>query len=248
MPIGYVWLEFEFYLHSGYFSLSKNKSGSIDELETIRFIYEDLMINSNLRVVGNDISLSIQNLSLLYEENNFCVTLLNKFNRNKDHLIFINYSSKPPNSDAIAKLSLESQTVEINFDSKAINSLICFFLVLNAQETVKIAAWDKFQEIQDTTQETLTDLFYKQNRFEISIHACGPLIKLPSQYGCFYLELGRFSVNNKDSNDDNYEGFEINLSSLELKYQQNEDSIVIIPGFEICFSMMYLKSKIRENK
>lgn len=245
LPSSYVWLEFSFVLSSGYFVLCKNQ---LDGVERIKLVYEGLSVNVNLRIMGSDISLAVQNLSVLYEESTSQLMIVQKAECNKSDLLYVNYSAKPLNSEATARLDLESQSIEVNFDSKAINSLISFFLVLNAQEIVKTAAWDTIQEIQDTTQETLTDLFYKQNQFEISIKASGPIIKLPSQHGFFYLSLGQFSVQNTDSNNENYEGFEINLASLELKYEKDEDSIVIVPSFEISCRLLYLKAKIKEKK
>ena len=248
LPPSYVWLEFEFSLHSGFLYLSKNKSGNVSDCEIIKFVYDNLSVISNLRIVGNEISLAIQNLSVLFEENTAETTVVSKLHKNQDDLLYVNYSSKPPNSSATARLEMESQAMAMNFDSKVINSLISFFLVLNAQETVKTAAWDTFQEIQDSTQETLTDLFYKQSRFEIAVRASGPRIRMPSQEGFFFLSLGQFSMNNKETSDENYEEFDISLSSLELKYERDSESIIIVPSFGISSSLLHLKSLIKEKK
>jgi Vacuolar-sorting-associated 13 protein C-terminal/SHR-binding domain of vacuolar-sorting associated protein 13/Autophagy-related protein C terminal domain len=248
LPSDYAWLEFEFCLHSGYFSLSKNKIDEADDFGSIRLLYQELKVYLSQRVIGSDISLSIQDLSLVSDDLVSKVTLISKFGNSKNSLIFLNYSSKPPNSDATAKLRLESEAIDLNFQSKAVNRLISFFLMLNVQEKVKTAAWDKLQEIQDSTQETLTDLFYKQNRFEISVKTFGLRIKLPSRNGWFLVVFGQFSVESKECTNENYAEFLINLASLETIYEKYSESITLVPSFCISGSLLYLKSKIKESK
>lgn len=249
LPLSYVWLVFNFSLGSGGFYLSKNKSGSHDQTETIVIAYEDLRVNSQSRIAGIDISLSIRTFDVLYNDYVSKIVLITKLAENSHDLMRICYSSKPPDSTATARLTLEAQSIDVSLDTTALNSLLSFFLVLNVQENVKTAAWDKFQEFQDTTQETLTDLFYKQNRFEITIKASGPRIKLPSQNGCFYLSLGSIFMSNQEIiQDDRYEEFSISMESLQLEYEKFSNKISIVPSFVIKFSLRYLKSKIKENK
>ena len=248
MPENYVWLEFEFHLKSGYFSLSNIILSDSKDLKVIKFAFKELVVGSNSRAAGNDVSLSIKDFSLIEEFLNDKIMIMSKLLNNNNQLIYINYSAKPPNSDATAKLTIEAEGLDINFDSIAINDLISFFLIQNVQDTVKTAAWDKFQEIQDSTQETLSDLFYKQTRFEISIQASGPRFKIPSQTGFFLLSFGELSMKNKKSNDDKYENFDITLDSLKLIYNNSDENLSIIPNFAISCTLMYLKSNIKEIK
>ena len=247
LPNSYVWLEFEFSLARGAITLSKYKSGDEDQSESVVLAYEQLRVLTNLRVLGTDITLSIHDLSLSYHDLLNTTLLIKKQVSGHSDLALVAYSSKPINSTATARFALESQAVDISLDAKALNSIFSFFLVLNVQDTVKTAAWDTFQEVQDATQETLTDLFYKQNRFEISINACGPTIRLPSRDGEFVLSLGVFVISSEEISSDLYEKFNVAISSLELSYEKKTEKYSIVPSFEMKFELMYLKSSVSEK-
>lgn len=244
LPNSYVWLEFEFYLDSGNFVLSKYKSGDEGQSESVTLFYHRLKLNTNLRVLGMDVALSIQDLSITYSDKATNTILLSKQVKNFTDLLYIAYSSKPINSSATARLALSSQAVDVSLDARAINSILSFFLVLNVQDTVKTAAWDKFQEVQDATHETLNDLFYKQSSFEISINAYGPTIRLPSRDGVFVLSLGVFLIDSEDIHNDYYEKFNVAINNLELSYEKNNETYSIVPSFGVKFNLMYLKSSV----
>ena len=246
LPKSYIKVKFELSLGSGIFKLVKNSYTGEDFLI---FSYTQLYSCLCIKVQGLDLNLSMKDLSLSsYSERAF-TKIIEKLSA-EEKLWEFNFKAKP-NDEVSWSLDSVFQSLEINYNPAFLALLLSFFVVPKTHDSTKNAAWDTIKGIQDTTSEALNDLLHGETIYSLSVLCYAPKIKIPSptHQGYFLVNLGNILVTNKSSVD-RYEDFNICISSLGLKYEQNSNKEVIdvVPEFEIASLVKILKSKYKPGK
>ena len=244
IPRHYVWLELQFNLDKGIFKLNKKISESQDQ--SLSFTYEGLCAQIGMRQPGGDFSVSMQNFSVQTDSETVC----QKLNCSSYPVWQVDLNTKPLQMECEASLHLQSQPLEINYSSEAVSQIISFFVVPNADQNAKMAAWDTIQELQDTTQGTITDLLYGETKYLIHIAVSGPRVRIPcaNNKGNFLVNLGKLKLNNSlEINEGMYENFKVSVSDIELLYEE-EVQVPVISKFGIKTKMDFMKSRFRKSK
>lgn len=252
-PKEYVWLFIDFQLLKGLFELSKISQhlNGISQ-ESLSFTYENFHFNTAMRMRGGTISSEIHNLSLKSSDEISEQVIFQKLQPNDLPFLRLQTEINPLDEEYAAKINFISQPIEVNYSPQSMAKILSFFVVPNVQQSAKTAAWDTLQGLQDSTQETLTDLLYGEAKYSINIQACGPRIKIPSAtgQGNFMVSLGDvFLTNDAKISDDHYEDFNLAISSIELQFQAQEKEFVeVLSNCEIHTSLSFLKAKYRKRK
>ena len=91
------------------------------------------------------------------------------------------------------------------------------------------------QGLQDSTQETLTDLLYGDIKYSIIIKASGPQIRIPAlHHGYFLLDLGLIEIENPlNPENSEYDSFSFFISGVELNHETELSCESIITDLKI---------------
>ncbi|CAG9311707.1 VPS13_6 [Blepharisma stoltei] len=252
-PKDYIWLFIDFQLLKGTFELSKTRNTLLGEIkETLEFTYDNFHFNSAMRMNGGTISSEISNLSLISYDGDAHFMICQKLQPNDLPFLQIQTEIKPLDEDVSARVNFLSQPLEVNYNPQAVSKIISFFVVPDVQQSAKTAAWDTLQGLQDSTQETLTDLLYGEAKYRVNIQASGPRVRIPSPtgQGSFLVSLGDVCLTNDPKiQNDNYEEFNLSVSSIELQFKTpDQTSIDVISKCEIYTSLSLLKTKYKKRK
>lgn len=243
----YVWLVLNISLISGSLALCQIKESQFD-YEGLLFRYENLYFESKLRLQGGSISLSVNNLilSTCYDQEVFNV--FEKLKYEEEPLMNLMLDMNPIDEDVQYKFELSTQPISADYSADAAIMISSFFILPETQESVKTAAWDTLQNLQDSTTATLTEFLYGETRYSMKIKLRCPHIRIPSgQYGKFLLNLGVIDIVNTNE-ESLYETINVSISGIQLDHLHLEGEEKIIPELQMNWRLSFLKSSYKSRK
>lgn len=249
LPKSYVWLIVKVSFIKGSLELCKMKELSYD-YESLYFSYENLYFESKLRLQGGSLNLFLDNLVMQSHSDCEVTTICEKLRPNKEPLVSLNVDFSPIDQPYAYCLNLNTEPIAVEYTPQALEMVKMYFMVPETQESVKTAAWDTLQGLQDTTKATLTDLLYGDTTYLIQIRAQGPHIRIPSpSQGSFLLNLGVVEIQNSENKQNaEYESLDFIVSGIKLTHELRDVSESVIPEFKVNLNINFLKSSHKALK
>lgn len=246
-PNDYVWLVVDFELTSGMLALRKIKANGLG-LEGLNFCIGNVKCSVTAAAEAYNLAFCIEDCRFECLTEEFPEPFLEKA-AETENILQVQYRYKPAGSLYHSHLAFSSRSFTFIYTPKSISMLVSFFVVPNAQESFKAAAWDRWQEIQDSTQGTLTDLLHSEVKVLIELDIEAPVLVLPIDQGSFALSLGNLKMSNEESQDSLHERFSTSLTSVAFFYNSlKQGRIDVIPEFSIQMTAGFLKKKISKKK
>jgi hypothetical protein len=246
-PPDYIWLRFDFELTSGLLALRKAKKAGQTWQEGMNFCISNVKSCFKAAKEAYSVEFSVDDCLFECLTESFPAPFLEKA-AGQDRILDAAYRYKPAHSMYQSHLCFSSRSFSFTYTPQVANQLVSFFVVPNAQETFKAAAWDRWQEIQDSTQGTLADLVHSEVKVLVELSIAAPLLVLPMPEGMFALSLGNLKMSNGGAAEGLHEVYSTQVTSVALFYQSPEGRIDIVPEFSIQLVCGFLKAKIRKKK
>jgi hypothetical protein len=246
-PAEYIWLVVNFELTSGLLALRKPKARSLD-LEGLNFCIANVKSSVTAAKEAYNVAFCIEDCRFECLAEEFPEPFMEKA-AGQDVMFEVQYRYKPADSDYHSHLAFSSRSFTFLYTPQAASLLVSFFVVPNAQESFKAAAWDRWQEIQDSTHGSLADLLHSEVKVLVELDIAAPLLVLPISQGNFSLSLGNLKMSNGASGDPMHEVFNTQITSVALFYDSPTGRrIDIVPEFSIQLACGFLKADISKKK
>lgn len=250
----YVWLVFQLNFTRGSLELSQFKEQSYGQ-ESLHFTIENCFFESKIRLQGGSIDLILDNLLLQSSKDSEITQIFEKMQPNNEPLLNLSIDINPIHLPVSYSLIFSTQPLVIDYTPEAFILINSFFTVPETQESIKTAAWDTLQGLQDTTKETLTDMLYGDTKYYLSFKIRGPQVKIPTFCsGKFLLDLGLVEMQNGVSQEGSeYESLDFTLSGIKLMFENEEifrTAICepVIPEFAVNWKLSFLKEQYKTMK
>lgn len=234
-------------LISGSLELCQVKESRFD-YEALLFRYQNCFFESKLRLQGASVSMVVENVILSTCNEQEVKNIFEKLKFEEEPLMNLALDFSPIDDDVQYKIDLSTQPISVDYSAEAAVMIWSFFILPEAQESVKTAAWDTLQNLQDTTTATLTEFLYGETKYNLHIMLRCPHIRVPSGEHCkFLLNLGVIDIKNTN-NQGQYETLNVTLSGIQLDYLYIDGEDSIIPELQMNWNLNFLKTSYKTQK
>ena len=238
--------EFSFLLDSGSFQVRKYMKDSETQQEGATFRLQGLKLDYRLKEVSNEVEVGLQDLTMESwgpgTSTYFCKKL------SQEHLanVFVSFQG----FNKVIKANIEP--LELVYLKPVVSKLVSFFAIPNLQSSLKAAAWDKLQTLQDTYQDALQEMLNSGSKVVSDITIGSPRVIVPLGQGeSFGLSLGTIRVYNSpdDYEEDTHEHVLIDASAVEFHFMRaNGKKYPIFPASMLSFKVGSLKPLYKLQK
>lgn len=238
--------EFSFLLDSGSFQVRKYMKDSETLQEGATFRLQGLKLDYRLKEMSNEVELGLQDLTMESWVPGTSTLFCKKLSQEHLAKIFVNFQG----FNKVIKANIEP--LELVYHKSVISKLVSFFAIPNLQSSLKAAAWDKLQTLQDTYQDALQEMLNSGSKVISDITLGSPRVVVPLGQGeSFGLSLGTIRVYNspEDYEEDTHEHVVIDASAVECHFMRaNGKKYPVFPTAMLSFKVGSLKPLYKLQK
>lgn len=238
--------EFNFLLDSAVIQVQKYMKDSETQQEGATFRLHGLKFDYRQKELSNEIELSLSDLTLESWQPGTNTLICRKLTQEQLARVFISFQG----FNKVIKANVE--TLELVYMKPVVSKLVAFFAIPNLQSSLKAAAWDKLQTLQDTYQDALQDMLQSGSKVISDITIGSPRVSIPLGQGeSFGLSLGTIRIYNSpdDYEEDTHEHVLLDASSVEFHFTRaNGKKYPIFPSAALSLKLGSLKPLYRLQK
>lgn len=163
------------------------------------------------------------------------------------------YSANPQDHDAAVIVQCDIQPLYVIFQYSVISELKSFFTLPAVNQALSTAAWDQVQILADTGADMFSSrLQATKQQIEICISAPTVVLPMANASSRFEFNFGRLEMRSAERQKDNYENYDISVSSIQLTYFSQEKARDIVQPFAFnlklgCLSYEASRIKYHDN-